>query len=52
LLAWKYTPSGAAYYTMNINGSRQRLVLPAGHDKKLTVIDGLTSARTWSRRPP
>jgi hypothetical protein len=43
LLAWKYTPSGTAYYTMNLNGSGQRLVLPAGHDKKLTVIGALLS---------
>jgi len=43
LLAWKYTPSGAAYYLMNLNGSRQRLVLAAGHDKKLTVVGALLS---------
>ncbi len=43
LLAWNYTPSGAAYYIMNLNGSRQRLVLAAGHDKKLTVIGALLS---------
>src|SRR6266581_2898964 len=43
LLAWNYTPSGAAYYTMNLDGSRQRLVLAAGHDKKLTVIGALLS---------
>ncbi len=43
LLAWKYSRFGPAYYTMNLNGSRQRLVLPAGHDKKLTVIGALLS---------
>ena len=39
LLAWK----GAAYYTMRLNGSDQRLVLPAGHDSKLSVIFALLS---------
>ena len=43
LLAWKYSPFGAAYYTMNLNGSRQRLILPAGHDKKLSAIGALLS---------
>jgi hypothetical protein len=44
LLAWRYSDFGTAYYTMNLNGSRQRLVLPAGHDKKLSVIDALMSS--------
>lgn len=43
LLAWKYSRFGPAYYTMNLNGSRQRLVLHAGHDKKLSVIGALLS---------
>jgi hypothetical protein len=43
LLAWKYSSLGTAYYTMNLDGSRQRLVLPPGHDKKLSVIDALPS---------
>ncbi len=43
LLAWRYTSFGAAYYTMNLNGSRQRLVLAAGHNKKLSVIGALLS---------
>jgi hypothetical protein len=43
LLAWKYSPFGAAYYTMNLNGSRQRLVLHDGHDKKLSVTSALLS---------
>ncbi len=43
LLAWKYTPFGPSYYTMSLNGSRQRLVLPAGHDSKLSVIQALLS---------
>jgi hypothetical protein len=43
LLAWRYSNFGAAYYTMNLDGSRQRLVLPAGHDKKLSVINALLS---------
>jgi len=43
LLAWKYTAFGTAYYTMTLDGSRQRLVLPAGHDKKLSVIGALLS---------
>lgn len=38
LLAWKYTRFGASYYTMRLNGSRQRLILPAGHDSGLSVI--------------
>jgi len=38
LLAWKYTHFGPGYYTMKLNGSQQRLVLPAGHDNKLSVI--------------
>jgi len=43
LLAWKYTNFGSVYYTMKLDGSQQRLVLPAGHDKKLSVIDALLS---------
>src|SRR5215472_13552106 len=43
LLAWRYSDFGAAYYTMSLNGSRQRLVLPAGRDKKLSVINALLS---------
>jgi hypothetical protein len=43
LLAWRYTNSGTAYYTMNLDGSRQRLLLPAGHSKKLTVLAALLS---------
>jgi hypothetical protein len=43
LLAWKYTGSGAGYYTMNLNGSQQRLILPAGHDPKLSVINARLS---------
>src|SRR5712692_8001780 len=43
LLAWKYTPFGASYYTMGLDGARQRLVLPAGHDNKLSVINALLS---------
>lgn len=43
LLAWRYSDFGAAYYTMSLDGSRQRLVLPAGHDKKLSVINALMS---------
>ena len=43
LLAWKYSQFGPAYYTMNLDGSGQRLVLPAGHDKKLDVIGALLS---------
>lgn len=43
LVAWRYTNFGASYYTMDLSGSRQRLVLPAGHDKKLSVIAALLS---------
>jgi hypothetical protein len=43
LLAWRYSDFGAAYYTMNLDGSGQRLVLPAGHDKMLSVINALLS---------
>lgn len=43
LLAWRYTNAGAAYYTMTLTGSGQRLVLPAGRDKKLSVINALLS---------
>ena len=43
LLAWKYTNLGAAYYTMRLNGSDQRLVLPAGQDSKLSVSQALLS---------
>lgn len=43
LLAWRSTPFGASYYTMSLNGSRQRLVLAAGHDSKLSVILALLS---------
>src|SRR5215472_11800838 len=43
LLAWRYTIFGAAYYMMSLDGSRQRLVLPAGHDKKLSVIAAVLS---------
>jgi hypothetical protein len=43
LLAWRYSQFGPSYYTMSLNGSRQRLVLPAGHDKKLGVIDAQLS---------
>ena len=43
MLAWKYSQFGPAYYTMNLDGSGQRLVLPAGHDKKLDVIGALLS---------
>lgn len=38
LLAWRYSQFGPSYYTMRPDGSGQRLVLPAGHDKKLDVI--------------
>ena len=43
MLAWKYSHFGPSYYTMNLDGSDQRLVLPAGHDKKLSVIGALLS---------
>jgi hypothetical protein len=43
VLAWKYTPFGPSYYMMRLDGSRQRLVLPAGHDSKLSVIQALLS---------
>jgi len=43
LVAWRYTDSGAVYYTMNLNGSRQRLVLPTERDKKLSVINAVLS---------
>ena len=43
LLAWKYTHFGSGYYTMKLNGSQQRLVLPAGHDNKLSVIQAVLS---------
>ena len=38
LLAWRFTPRGAVYYTMGLDGSGQRLVLPAFSDRKLSVI--------------
>jgi len=34
LLAWKYTSHGPGYYTMKLNGSQQRLVLPAPRGKQ------------------
>lgn len=43
LLAWKDTNFGPAYYTMRLNGSGRRLVLPAGHDTKLSVTQALVS---------
>jgi hypothetical protein len=43
LLAWKYSHFGASYYTMNLDGSDQRLVLPAFHDNKLGAIGGQLS---------
>src|SRR5215472_13118046 len=43
LLAWKYSRFGPWYYTMTLNGSGQRLVRPAGHGKKLSVIGALPS---------
>ena len=35
LLAWKQTSYGFSYYTMSLNGSDPRLVLPAGHSRQL-----------------
>lgn len=43
LLAWKDTSFGPSYYMMRLDGSRQRLVLPAGRDSKLSVIQALLS---------
>jgi hypothetical protein len=43
LLAWKDTRFGASYYTMHLNGSHQLLILPAGHDTRLSVINALLS---------
>jgi len=43
LLAWKYSKVGTSYYTMRLDGSRQRLVLPAFHDSKLSAIGGQLS---------
>jgi hypothetical protein len=36
LLAWKQTKYGFSYYTMNLDGSAPRLVLPAEHSKRLS----------------
>jgi hypothetical protein len=38
LLAWKQTSDGFSYYTMNLDGSNLRLVLPARHSKQLGNI--------------
>ncbi len=38
LLAWKYTPRGPDYYTMRLDGSRRRLVLPAERGRRLDDI--------------
>lgn len=43
LLAWRYSRFGPSYYTMRLDGSRQRLVLPARHDAKLDVTSALLS---------
>jgi hypothetical protein len=43
LLAWRYSHFGASYYTMRLDGSGQRLVLPAVHDRKLDVIGAYLS---------
>jgi hypothetical protein len=43
LLAWRFTPQGADYYTMGLDGSSQRLVLPIPSDKKLSVIQARLS---------
>lgn len=43
LLAWKESQFGDSYYTMQLNGSDQRLLLPVGHNTRLTVINALLS---------
>jgi Sigma-70 region 2 len=39
LLAWKQTKYGFSYYTMNLDGSAPRLVLPAGHSKQFAAVE-------------
>jgi len=43
LLAWKQTSYGFSYYTMNLDGSDSRLVLPAGHSRQLGNQDAQLS---------
>ena len=43
LLAWKYTSRGADYYTMKLDGSQRRLVLPAESRKQFDDIRALLS---------
>jgi hypothetical protein len=43
LLAWKYTSHGPGYYTMKLNGSQQRLVLPAERNKLFDDIQAQLS---------
>ena len=43
ILAWKYTGAGAGYYTMALDGSHQRQVLPMTWSPRLSVIQAQLS---------
>jgi hypothetical protein len=43
LLAWRFTSHGASYYTMKLDGSQRRLVLPAERGKQFDDIQAQLS---------